>query len=112
MGRVMRPRIATGLSAFKPYFQMYYQHIPRISARHSIFNDFATTVRPLPCVVHLFLRLSFFLPVFMVNCPVSDDVAELVADIILSSLPSYFPDFPAHLPPQMTRYVTTHGGSR
>ena len=38
-----------------------------------------------------------FLPVFMVNWPVSDDVAELVADnYSFSSLPTYFPDLPAH----------------
>jgi hypothetical protein len=74
----------------------------------------ATTVRPLPCVVHIFLQL-FFLPVFMVNWPVSDDVAELVADTILPSFLStfVFPRLPCPPPPpQMTRYDTTHGGSR
>ena len=54
-----------------------------------------------PCAVPLFLR-PFFTPVFMVNWPVPDDVAELVADtIILFLLFSIFlfPRLPCPPPP-------------
>lgn len=74
----------------------------------SILNDPTTTVRSPPCVVHKFLRPSVSFLVFMVKLA-HYDVAELVADYILSFLPSHFPDIPTDIHPFTPNYTSRYG---
>lgn len=90
----MRPRIATLLFSAA---RCTIRKSPASAPGTASSTTFATTVRPPPCVVRPFLGPSFSFPVFMVKWPVTDDVAELVADSIFSSLrisPTSLPTFP------------------
>lgn len=104
------------LSALSIYFfptaRCTIRTSPNISARHSIFNDFATTVRPPPmrcstCFSDLFLH-----PYLWLIGPFRMTWLNLLRTPLFSffsSLSSYFPDFLAHLlPPNDTlRYEYT-----